>query len=95
MEDIKGAEYRGVGNTACGEQVEQEGDGEGRHGEGDTGGGGVGAGEEGAEIGGVESKDEPVGWKVKALGGDKPDVWVEGGEGGDYGGEARNVGGKI
>ena len=92
MKDIKGVEYRGVGDTACGEQGEQQGDGQGRHGEGDAGGeGGAGAGEEGVEIRGVESEKGTVGWKVKALRRDEPDVG--GGEGGDEGGgEASSVG---
>ena len=91
MKDIEGVEYRGVGDTACGEQGKQEGDREGSHGEGDAGGGG--AGEEEAEIRGVESKKGTVGWKVKALGRDEPDV--SGGEGGDDGGEASSVAGIV
>ena len=90
MKDIKGVEYRGVGDTACGEQGEQQGDGQGRHGEGDAGGeGGAGAGEEGVEIRGVESEKGTVGWKVKALRRDEPDV---GGGEGEGGGEASSVG---
>ena len=90
LKDIKGVEYRGVGDTACGEQGEQQGDGQGRHGEGDAGGeGGAGAGEEGAEIRGVESEKGTVGWKVKALRRDEPDV---GGGEGEGGGEASSVG---
>ena len=91
MKDIKRVEYRGAGDTACGEQGKQEGDREGSHGEGDAGGGG--AGEEEAEIRGVESKKGTVGWKVKALGRDEPDV--SGGEGGDDGGEASSVAGIV
>ena len=58
LKEIKGAEDWGVGDAAVGEQVEQQGDGEGRHGEGDAGGGGGrggGAGEEGSEMRGIES----------------------------------------
>ena len=85
-----------MGDAAVGEQVEEQGDGEGRHGEGDAdGGGGGGAGEEGAEMRGIESKEEAIGGKVKSLGGDQPDVRLQGGEGGDQGGEAGFVGGII
>ena len=96
LKEIKGAEDGGVGDAAVGEQVEEQGDGEGRHGEGDAdGGGGGGAGEEGAEMRGIESKEEAIGGKVKSLWGDQPDVRLQGGEGVDQGGEAGFVGGII
>ena len=94
MKDIKGVEYRGVGDTACGEQGKQHGDREGWHGDGDAGGGGgAGAREEGSQIRCVESEKGTIGWKVKALGRDEPDV--SGGEGGDDGGEASSVAGIV
>ena len=90
LKEVKGAEDGVLGDVAGGEQGEQEGDGQSRHRDRDGGwrGGGGGGGDELVEVRGIESEEEAAGWEVEALGGDQPQVWWQGGQGGDQGGEA-------